>query len=135
WRNGEANLLITRGMVGRLSNTPNVAFAYEVSRVVDYLTSHGVRALSGRRYSTTELQGRDWVIQPTQTNIPMQPLEVRSRNLLDGRISISFDNYKAASTSSHLHYNANDEETFSEEEEIKSHIIAAILQLTNKEEE
>ena len=135
WRNGEANLLITRGMVGRLSNTPNVVFAYEVSGVVDYLTSHGVRALSGRRYSTTELQGRDWVIQPTQTNITMQPLEVRSRNLLDGRISISFDNYKAALTSSHLHYNANDEEMFSEEEEIRSHIIAVILQLTNKVEE
>ncbi|KAG6506468.1 hypothetical protein ZIOFF_031791 [Zingiber officinale] len=29
WRNGEANLLITRGLVGRLSNTPNVSFAYE----------------------------------------------------------------------------------------------------------
>ncbi|CAD5182703.1 unnamed protein product [Musa acuminata subsp. malaccensis] len=50
WQNGEANLLITRGMVGRLSNTPNVAFAYEISGVVDYLTSHGIRALPGRRF-------------------------------------------------------------------------------------
>ena len=37
WRNGEANLLVTRGMVGRLSNTPNVAFAYEISGVVQSL--------------------------------------------------------------------------------------------------
>ncbi|XP_074562548.1 uncharacterized protein LOC141819077, partial [Curcuma longa] len=92
WRNGEANLLITRGMVGRLSNTPNVGFAYEVQGVVDYLTSHGVQALPGRRYSTSHLQGLNWIINPTQINIPMQPSEVNSQNLLDGRISLSFGN-------------------------------------------
>ncbi|KAG6478398.1 hypothetical protein ZIOFF_061840 [Zingiber officinale] len=48
WSHGEANLLITRGLVGRLSNTPNVGFAYEVQGVVDYLTSHDVQALPGR---------------------------------------------------------------------------------------
>lgn len=52
WRNGEANLLIFRGLVGRLSNTPNVGFTHEVTGVVDYLTSHGVRALPGRRFDT-----------------------------------------------------------------------------------
>ncbi|KAG6501820.1 hypothetical protein ZIOFF_041704 [Zingiber officinale] len=51
WHNREANLLITRGLVGRLSNTPNVGFAYEIQGVVDNLTSHGVHALPGRRYS------------------------------------------------------------------------------------
>ncbi|KAG6532104.1 hypothetical protein ZIOFF_005942 [Zingiber officinale] len=64
WQGGEANLLITRGMMGRLSNTPNTGFAYEIQGVVDYLTSHGVR--------------------------------VNSRNLVDGRISVSFTNYTAA---------------------------------------
>ncbi|KAG6468511.1 hypothetical protein ZIOFF_073199 [Zingiber officinale] len=48
WRNSEANLLITRSMVGRLSNTPNIGFAYEVEGVVDFHTSHGVRALPRR---------------------------------------------------------------------------------------
>ncbi|KAG6472269.1 hypothetical protein ZIOFF_069729 [Zingiber officinale] len=57
WRNGEANLLITRSMVGRLSNTPNIGLAYDVQGIVDFLTSHGVRALSGRRYSIAALQG------------------------------------------------------------------------------
>ncbi|KAG6510513.1 hypothetical protein ZIOFF_028537 [Zingiber officinale] len=33
WQNDEANLLITRGLVDRLSNTPNVRFAYEVQEV------------------------------------------------------------------------------------------------------
>ncbi|CAD5171332.1 unnamed protein product, partial [Musa acuminata subsp. malaccensis] len=134
WRNGEANLLVTKGMVGRLSNTPNVAFVYEVSGVVDYLTSHGVRALPGRRYSTTEIHDRDWVIRPTQVSIPMQPSEVRSRNLIDGRISISFDNYKAASTSSRISYNTADDETFSDEEEIRSHTIAVKIQLSDDSE-
>ncbi|KAG6509783.1 hypothetical protein ZIOFF_027788 [Zingiber officinale] len=31
WQGGETNLLITRRMVGRLSNTPNVGFAYEAT--------------------------------------------------------------------------------------------------------
>ncbi|KAG6479626.1 hypothetical protein ZIOFF_063094 [Zingiber officinale] len=30
WQNSEANLLITIGLVGRLSDTPNVGFAYEI---------------------------------------------------------------------------------------------------------
>ncbi|KAG6493078.1 hypothetical protein ZIOFF_048054 [Zingiber officinale] len=83
-------------MVGRLSNTPNVGFAYEIQGVVDYLASHGVNALPGRRYPTIPLLGLDWVIRPTQVCIPMQPMEVSNRNLIDDRISISFSNYTAA---------------------------------------
>ncbi|KAG6532195.1 hypothetical protein ZIOFF_006034 [Zingiber officinale] len=83
WQNSEANLLITRGMVGRLSNTPNVGFAYEVQGVVDYLTSHGVNALPGRRLATRSLQGLNWVINPTQISIPMQPAEVNSQTMMD----------------------------------------------------
>ncbi|KAG6470261.1 hypothetical protein ZIOFF_071325 [Zingiber officinale] len=75
WRNGEANLLITRSIVGRLSNTPNVGFAYEVQGVVDFLTSHGVRALPRRRYSTAALQGLNWFIKLIEVTLPMQPSE------------------------------------------------------------
>ncbi|KAG6536628.1 hypothetical protein ZIOFF_001686 [Zingiber officinale] len=96
WQNGEANLSITRGMVGRLSNTPNVGFAYKIQGLVDYLTTHGVKALPGRSLSTQRLQGLNWVIQPTQVIVPMQPSEVNSINLMDGRISLSFHNYIAA---------------------------------------
>ncbi|THU60368.1 hypothetical protein C4D60_Mb07t11930 [Musa balbisiana] len=60
-----------------------------------------------------------------------RPAELRSRNLIDGRISISFDNYKAASTSSRISYNAANNETFSDEEEIRSHIIAVNIQLSD----
>ncbi|KAG6529115.1 hypothetical protein ZIOFF_011309 [Zingiber officinale] len=76
WRNGEANLLITRGLVGRLSNTPNVGFAYEVQNVVDYLVSHGVRALPERNYSTRDILGHNWIIRQSTVNIPMQPTEM-----------------------------------------------------------
>ncbi|KAG6479306.1 hypothetical protein ZIOFF_062769 [Zingiber officinale] len=110
WQNSEANLLITRGMVGRLSNTPNVGFAYEVQGVVDYLTSHGVNALPGRRLPTRSLQGLNWVINPTQISIPMQPAKVNSQTMMDGRISLSFNNYIAAPTPEQPKYNDKDEE-------------------------
>ncbi|KAG6527859.1 hypothetical protein ZIOFF_009993 [Zingiber officinale] len=110
WQNSEANLLITRGLVGSLSNTPNVGFAYEVQGVVDYLTSHGVKALPGRSFSTHRLQGLNWTINPTQITIPMQPSEVNSQTMLDGRISLSFNNYVAAQEAEPPKYNDRDEE-------------------------
>ncbi|KAG6474209.1 hypothetical protein ZIOFF_068133 [Zingiber officinale] len=114
-QNGDANLLITRGLVGRLSNTPNVGFAYEIQGVVDYLTTHGVKALPGRSLSTQRLQGLNWVIKPTQVIIPMKPSEVNSNNLMDGRISLSFHNYIATQTSQQPIYNERDEEIQNQE--------------------
>ncbi|KAG6472555.1 hypothetical protein ZIOFF_070021 [Zingiber officinale] len=120
WQNSEANLLITRGMVGRLSNTPNVGFAYEVQGVVDYLTSHGVNALPGRRLPTRSLQGLNWVINPTQISIPMQPAEVNSQTMMDGRISLSFNNYTAAPTPEQPKYNDKDEEILAQKSKYKT---------------
>ncbi|KAG6499417.1 hypothetical protein ZIOFF_039203 [Zingiber officinale] len=114
-------------MVGRLSNTPNVGFAYEIQNVVDYLITHGVRALPGRRYNTRELLGKNWIINQSSINIPMQPMEVSTRNLQDGRISIQFDNYQAAIEASQPYYNQQDEEIPSDEEEVHHQIIAVLL--------
>ncbi|KAG6489983.1 hypothetical protein ZIOFF_051265 [Zingiber officinale] len=110
WHNSEANLLITRGPVGRLSNTPNVGFVYEIQGLVDYLTSHGVNALPGRNFSTRSLQGLNWVINPTQTIIPMQPSKINSQTMMDGQISLSFSNYAAVQPSEQPTYNNKDEE-------------------------
>ncbi|KAG6499764.1 hypothetical protein ZIOFF_039556 [Zingiber officinale] len=110
WQNSEVNLLITKGLVGRLSNTPNVGFAYEIQGVVDYLTSHGVKALPGRSFSTSRLQDLNWTINPTQIAIPMQSAEVNSQTMMDGRISLSFSNYAAAQPAEEPKYNNNDEE-------------------------
>ncbi|KAG6522011.1 hypothetical protein ZIOFF_019145 [Zingiber officinale] len=134
WRNGEANLLITRGLVGRLSNTPNVGFAYEVQNVVDYLVSHGVRALPGRSYSTRDILGHNWIIRQSTVNIPMQLTEVNTRNLLDGSVSLKFDNYQTATTSSAPKYNSKDEEIQSDEEEITNHTIAVLIEQEQEEE-
>ncbi|KAG6505119.1 hypothetical protein ZIOFF_037467 [Zingiber officinale] len=128
WRNGEANLLITRGLVGRLSNTPNVGFAYEVQNVVDYLASHGVRALPGRSYNTRDVLGQNWIIRQSTVNIPMQPTEVSTRNMLDGSVSLQFDQYQAATSSDPPKYNARDEEIQSDEEEVARHTIAVFVE-------
>nr|AYR16591.1 ORF3 [Taro bacilliform CH virus] len=119
WR-GEANLLITRGLVGRLSNTPNVGFAYEVQSVVDYLVSHGVSAIPGRRRTVQDLQGYNWVVRPTQASIPRQPTEVDTRTNIDGTISLRFGNYTLGRTSTtrRISYNLRDEEVQSDEEQI-----------------
>ncbi|KAG6499736.1 uncharacterized protein LOC121996478 isoform X2 [Zingiber officinale] len=125
WRNGEANILITRGMVGRLSNTPNVGFAYEVQNVVDYLASHGVRALPGRRYSTSEFMGQNWIIRPSTINIPLQPTEVTTNTLIDGRISMQFENYQTARTAMQPEYNNADQEIDNDEE--RMHLVAVLV--------
>ncbi|KAG6528329.1 hypothetical protein ZIOFF_010482 [Zingiber officinale] len=90
--------------------TPNVSFAYEIQGVVDYLTSYGVKALPGRSFSTSRLQGLNWTINPTQIAIPMQPAKVNSQTMMDGRISLSFSNYAAAQPTEEPKYNNNDEE-------------------------
>ncbi|KAG6523771.1 hypothetical protein ZIOFF_013657 [Zingiber officinale] len=127
WQNGEANLLITRGLVGRLSNTLNVGFAYKIQGVVDYLTTHGVKTLPGRSLSTQKLQGLNSVIKPTQVIILMQPSEVNSNNLMDGRISLSFNNYIAAQSARQAIYNKRDEELQSQNDEI----IAVLIEREN----
>lgn len=127
WQNGEANLLITRGMVGRLSNTSNVGFAYSIQGVTDYLTSHGVRALQGKDYNTKEFQGQNWTIKAPKVNIlPVQPSHMESRNLLGGSVSLRFGSYEPASTSAPPKFNQNDEEIDSDEESVQERIAVLI---------
>nr|QCA48085.1 polyprotein [Cacao red vein-banding virus] len=126
WQNGEANLLITRSMTGRLSNTPNVAFAYQIASATDYLASHGVRAIAGKKFDLHKLRGQQWILRPPQADItPMQPRTVETRNLIDGSISIRFHDYEAAPSTSRPTYNEQDEEVESDEEsELREHTIA-----------
>nr|AZZ86116.1 polyprotein [Cacao red vein-banding virus] len=126
WQNGEANLLITRSMTGRLSNTPNVAFAYQIESATDYLASHGVRAIAGKRFDLQRLRSQQWILRPPQVDItPMQPRAVETRNLVDGSISIRFHDYEAAPSTSRPTYNEQDEEVESDEEaELREHTVA-----------
>ena len=58
WQAGESNLLLSRSLIGRLSNTSFTNFRYNVQNISDYLTSRGVQAIPGQRHSTFELRGR-----------------------------------------------------------------------------
>ncbi|WAK97196.1 polyprotein [Fatsia badnavirus 1] len=117
WHNGEANLLVTRGLVGRLSNTSNVGFQYSINSVTDYLISNGVRAIPGKKFSEEELRGRNWVIRPSQSTVPMEPTEAVTRNLPDGAVSMRFENYQAAAPVRQPQYDQNDNEILDSEEE------------------
>ncbi|KAG6526565.1 hypothetical protein ZIOFF_016556 [Zingiber officinale] len=59
----------------------------------------------------------------------MQPAEVNSRNLIDGRISVSFSNYKAGSSSRPLKYNDKDEEIQSDEDTVQT--LAVLIERDN----
>nr|WEX32083.1 polyprotein [Dioscorea bacilliform SN virus] len=96
YQNSEANLLITKGMIGRLSNTSNVGFAYTVDGVAEYFITHGVQALKGMPMSTEDFQGTLWNIKPSRIIVPSQPTHAEDRELADGSISMRFGAYKAA---------------------------------------
>lgn len=118
WRGGEANLLVTRGAVARLTNTSNVGFAYHVEGVVDHLASHGVQAKVGRKYSTEELRGTKWNLRaPEVPALPMMPTSATTRNNVDGSISMKFGDYVAQPSSSGVKFNEHDEEIPSDDEE------------------
>ncbi|XP_028098577.1 uncharacterized protein LOC114298248, partial [Camellia sinensis] len=118
---GEANLLITRGLVGRLSNTPNVGFAYEIQGVTEFLTSRGVKAIPGEQVPTDVLRGRNWIIRPPARRIhPQQPTTAVSRNLPGGNFSLRFGDYVAAQRADPVHYDSNDNETMQSDDDTHS---------------
>ncbi|KAG6522372.1 hypothetical protein ZIOFF_019512 [Zingiber officinale] len=126
WQHGEANLLITRGLVGRLSNTPNVGFAYEVENVVDYQSRSSSPSRTKIQHQGCVL-GQNWIIRQSVINILMQPTEVNTRNLLDGSVSLHFESYQAASASTPPRYNSRDEEVQSDEDELRTHVVAVLI--------
>ncbi|KAG6477908.1 hypothetical protein ZIOFF_061340 [Zingiber officinale] len=96
WNTAESNLLITRGLIGRLTNTSYAGFKYNVQNVADYLASVGIHAVTASPRTITELQGMRWILQPPATSQIRNPQEVRTSTLMDGSISLSFQGYQAA---------------------------------------
>ncbi|GMN74813.1 hypothetical protein TIFTF001_054450 [Ficus carica] len=123
--------------MARLSNTPNVAFAYQIQHVVDHLESRGVRALPRRRYGVEELRGQNWIIRQPHVSVPMRPTEVETRNLYDGSVSIRFRDYTPQEEQPPPKYNNLDEEIASEEEELiqEDHIVVVLVQQDPESEE
>ncbi|KAG6497875.1 hypothetical protein ZIOFF_045781 [Zingiber officinale] len=99
--------------------TMKVDLAHGIQNVVDYLASSGIRALPGRRYNTRDVLGQNWIIRQSTINILGQPTEVTTRNLLDGRISLHFENYQVPSALIQARSDNEDEE--------RAHTIAVLL--------
>ncbi|KAG6524081.1 hypothetical protein ZIOFF_013971 [Zingiber officinale] len=96
WNIAESNLLITRGLIARLTNTSYAGFRYNVQNVADYLASAGIHAVASSPRTIIELQGMRWFLQPPATSQIRNPQEVRTSTLMDGSISLSFLGYQAA---------------------------------------
>nr|pir circular genome protein 3 - Commelina yellow mottle virus [Commelina yellow mottle virus] len=134
---GEDNLLITRGLTGRLSNTSNVGFAYDVKAMVEHLQSNGVKAIKGEKWDAKRFHNGQWNIEPSKVVVPMQPTEMKAVSNYDGTTSLRFSNYAAASTSKPPQYNEKDEEINEDEQEI-NHSLNLILndeESTDEDEE
>ncbi|KAG6533822.1 hypothetical protein ZIOFF_007700 [Zingiber officinale] len=120
WEGAEANLLVTRSITARLSNTPNVGFAFRVEKVAEYLRSKGVKAIDATKHSATKFQGRQWNLRPSRVILPMQPSSLLSSTNYDGSTSIQFGGYQPAASSKAPLYNKEDDETDEE------HIVGVI---------
>ncbi|ANV20896.1 ORF3 protein [Dioscorea bacilliform RT virus 2] len=122
YTNSEANLLITKSMVGRLSNTSNVGFQYSVSGIADYFATRGVQALKGTPFTAEEYQGELWNLKPSRLTIAMQPQESEERELPDHSISMRFTRYVAAREPARIAFNSQDEEVSEDEQ----HVLAVL---------
>nr|AOV63232.1 polyprotein [Sugarcane bacilliform virus] len=102
---GEANLLVTRSCRCRLTNVPNVGFAYNIQKVVEYLNSKGVKAIQAQKLSTKKFQGTEWNIKPSNVVVPMQPTSMITRVNYDSSRSLRFGDYQASTSSAPPKYN------------------------------
>ncbi|XP_042398918.1 uncharacterized protein LOC121989120 [Zingiber officinale] len=116
WNSAESNLLITRGLIGRLTNTSHAGFRYNIQNVADYLASTGINAVPATPRTTAELQGMRWILQPPNTPQIRNPQSVRTTTLLDGSISLAFSGYRSIGNPRPSNYNKDDVEDIHEEE-------------------
>ncbi|KAG6476191.1 hypothetical protein ZIOFF_065427 [Zingiber officinale] len=117
WNSAESNLLITRGLIGRLTNTSYAGFRYNVQNVADYLASTGIHAVAASPRSITELQGMRWILQPPTGSQIRNPQEVRTSTLLDGSVALTFQGYKATKRQEPRRISSFDTEGITEEGE------------------
>ncbi|ATZ69530.1 ORF3 polyprotein [Cacao bacilliform Sri Lanka virus] len=120
WQDGESNLLVTRSLIGRLTNTSYAGFQYKVQNVTDYLQSNGIQVIQGQPRSIRELEGLPWHIRPSQkqNNSVRVPRTVSFRNRLNGDVSVSFKRYTSQRQPEPIQVDEADRETYSDEEEL-----------------
>ncbi|KAJ4816125.1 polyprotein [Rhynchospora pubera] len=115
WQGGESNLLLSRSLIGRLSNTSHTNFRYNVQNVADHLASRGVRAIPGSQRTTTELRGRQWLVRPAVISQVQNPQVARIRARTDGSLSVRFAGYTTTTPEQEAIRGENDEEELEQE--------------------
>ncbi|KAG6527694.1 hypothetical protein ZIOFF_009820 [Zingiber officinale] len=71
--------------------------------------------------------GQNWIIRQPTVNIPMQPTEVNTRNLLNDSVSLHFENYQVASAQEQTRYNSQDHGIHDDDDKERTHRIAVLL--------
>ncbi|QHG11155.1 polyprotein [Pitaya badnavirus 1] len=130
---GESNLILTRQLVGRLTNTGFAGFKYTIDDVVAYLASKGVQALPGQKYSADTVLGGRWKIKPPSAASAKVPRTLRSHTDSDGGIVLRFSEHQVRQTPA-PRVNLDDEETAAEEE-IALVVIPAVPGIEDEERE
>ncbi|KAJ4792967.1 polyprotein [Rhynchospora pubera] len=115
WQGGESNLLLSRSLIGRLSNTSHTNFRYNVQNVADHLASRGVRAIPGSQRTTTELRGRQWLVRPAVISQAQNLQVARIRARTDGSLSVRFAGYTTTTPEQEAIRGENDEEELEQE--------------------
>ncbi|KAJ4768479.1 polyprotein [Rhynchospora pubera] len=115
WQGGESNILLSRSLIRRLSNTSHTNFRYNVQNVADHLASRGVRAIPGSQRTTTELHGRQWLVRPAVISQVQNPQVARIRARTDGSLSVRFSGYATTTSEQEAIHGENDEEELEQE--------------------
>ncbi|KAJ3700824.1 hypothetical protein LUZ61_004529 [Rhynchospora tenuis] len=115
WQGGESNMLLSRSLIGRLSNTSHTNFRYNVQNVADHLASRGVRAIPGSIRTTEELQGRQWIVRPAQISQIQNPQAATIRSRTDGSLLVRFSGYATTQPSENVVRGQHDEEDLDQE--------------------
>nr|AEE39270.1 polyprotein [Gooseberry vein banding associated virus] len=107
WTGGDSNMIVTRSLIGRLTNQSMTNFGYQIQGVTDYLTSHGVSCIPGEQWSVTNRSG-EWRLQQSSIAPPEQvPTEARLRPGPRGELSMRFTNFRDQA----IRERASDEDT------------------------
>lgn len=92
WQAAESNLLITKGIIARITNTGFAGFQYNIQNVTEYLASHGIRAFEGQPFQAQNLGDR-WIIRPPTIARNLLPASVQTNTLMDRTISVRFSGH------------------------------------------
>ncbi|KAJ1696695.1 hypothetical protein LUZ63_005207 [Rhynchospora breviuscula] len=88
---------------------------YNVQNVTDHLASRGVRAIPGSQRTTTELQGRQWLVRPAVISQVQNSQVARIRARTDGSLSVRFAGYTTTTPEQEVIRGENDEEELEQE--------------------